>query len=323
MATGKGGKDQWQWPEPGGKQKGKGKRPQQGQSSGSGGAGTKDDWSHKKRQLKFLMQKDFDNEKLAMRQAFDAEKEEALREQRQCLDKEKAEALEALAKSYDLSLKVIADDCQLKLETATKNVSDALARAQQIQADAEEKLLNVEAEHQLELTKKDAVHAKALQELHDTHMATVKTVEDGYKRQVRRKHQQVEELMGQVTDVNNFVQEYYKKYGLAKYRRPESSEAPTAGKVTESTSKEVPKDRSAHKPFWGSLIAFLLIRRKNQHNKKQHVCRTKSRRTWSPGFVDVCLLWHCKGQPFMLPRKPIGHVIIVSSSNYAIFREII
>ena len=253
MAT---GSDQWQWPVPG--QKGQGKRrPQQGQSSGSGGAGsgsggagTKNDWCHKKRQLKFLMQKDFDNEKLAMRQAFDAEKEEALREQRQCFDKEKAEALDAMAQSYNVSLKVIADDCRLQMETATKNVSDALARAQQIQADAEEKLLNVEAEHQLELTKKDAEHAKALQELHDTHMATVKTVEDGYKRQVRRKHREVEELMGQVTDVNDFVQQYYQKYGLAKYRRPPASGQKVTKEAPTATSSKVPKDRSAHKPFW-------------------------------------------------------------------------
>ena len=41
-----------------------------------------------------------------------------------------------------------------------------------------------------------------------------------YERHVRRKTRQVQALMGQVTEANDFVQAYYKKYNLANYKPP-------------------------------------------------------------------------------------------------------
>ena len=72
------------------------------------GGGTKNDWCLKET-ARIFMRKDFEKEKLAMRQAFDfdAEKAEALSEQRLSFDKEKAKALseQQLLVDFDKEMK--------------------------------------------------------------------------------------------------------------------------------------------------------------------------------------------------------------------------
>eukprot|EP00439_Symbiodinium_sp_Y106_P012950 s6935_g1.t2 len=151
-------------------------------------------------------------------------------------------------------------------------------------ADHEEQMLSKEAEFQLELTKKAAENAKALHELHDVHMASMKTQEVGYEERLRKKRRQVQALMDQVTDVNNFVQEYYQKYNLANYR---------------------PREPMGNQGQAGlGIVAAMFLERQNQH-KKQHGRRRKHSRRRAASSRKrqdsiktqtclACLLFHIK-----------------------------
>ena len=178
-----------------------------------------------------------------MLENFAKEKEALEANLRQGFEKEKQAALEAkeaeLNREFDATMRALVTDTEQKLEASTRNIAEAMGKTQaayelyeqvyiqhynlekdmkNMVADHEEQMLSKEAEFQLELTKKAAENAKALQELHDVHMASMKTQEVGYEERLRKKRRQVQALMDQVTDVNNFVQEYYQKYNLANYR---------------------------------------------------------------------------------------------------------
>ena len=117
----------------------------------------------------------------------------------------------------------------------------------------------------------------------------MKTLEAGYDEKLRKRKRQVQGLVGQVTEVNNFVQRYYQRYNLANYRRREPMERmenerqaglgivaamflrkvsfpslllvllfqeASEHKVAESTSSQAPKDRSACNPFGIILLLF-------------------------------------------------------------------
>ena len=194
-------------------------------------------------------------EKLQAREAelrAEFEKELAAQEKRLVgeFNQETVAALGALETSFQkekqAALDAQAETCQQLLEAGNKTVADGTNRVQaayelcegmfikhfnlqkdmeKMAADHEEVLLNKDAEHQLELTRQAAEHAKAVQELHETHMSSMKTQEVGYVEKLNKKRRQVQALMTQVTEVNNFVKGYYKRYGLDKYQPPDKSKA--------------------------------------------------------------------------------------------------
>ena len=223
--------------------------------SGHTGEGFTKDWSHKKRQLEFMMKKDFAQQlkdrEAELRAEFEVSQQAALAEQEKRLvgefDQEMKVALTAVESRFRKEADAVKMKTEQLLEASTRNVQDSVNKVQaaydlyeemflkhhnlekdmtKMAADHEETLLNKEAEFQLEHTKQAALHAKALQELHDTHVAAMKANEKLKGKMVEvqtenhRKKKQVAAMMQQITEVNEFVVGYHKKHHLDKYKRP-------------------------------------------------------------------------------------------------------